>query len=135
MPNGPSLTVRVPLPLPPHTPPQAFQGWMTPSLLAKVGLDPGRMAQPHHMLDTSRPGFAPGTHDCSLLRGAVVFSDRTTTVSPTYAREVFSPEFGMGAQVGGGRVGARRGRCPAAGHPRPCGPGASPTSRCLPIHV
>lgn len=58
------------------------------------------MALPHHMLDDSRPGFTPGTHDCSLLRGGVVFSDKSTTVSPTYAREVFSPEFGMGAQGG-----------------------------------
>lgn len=77
----------------------AFQGWMSPNLLSKVGLDPHRMAQPHHMLDDSRPGFTPGQHDCSLLRGAVVFSDRTTTVSPTYAREVFTPEYGMGAQA------------------------------------
>jgi glycogen synthase len=57
------------------------------------------MAQPWHMLDDSRPGFTPGQHDCSLLRGAVVFSDRTTTVSPSYAREVFTPDYGMGAQV------------------------------------
>ncbi|KAI8473263.1 MAG: hypothetical protein J3K34DRAFT_519107 [Monoraphidium minutum] len=77
----------------------AFQGWMSPNLLAKVGLDPQRMAQPWHMLDDSRPGFAPGSHDCSLLRGGVVFSERTTTVSPTYAREVFTPEYGMGAQA------------------------------------
>jgi starch synthase len=74
---------------------------MSPPMLAKVGLDPTRMAQPYHMLDDSRPGFVPGQHDCSLLRGAVVFSDRSTTVSPTYAREVFTPEFGMGAQVSG----------------------------------
>jgi glycogen synthase len=80
---------------------------MTPSLLAKVGLNPERMARPETMLDDSRPGFAPGTHDCSLLRGAIAFSDRVTTVSPTYAREVFSPEYGMGAQVTG--QGARRG--------------------------
>ncbi|KIZ05811.1 hypothetical protein MNEG_2146 [Monoraphidium neglectum] len=65
----------------------AFQGWLSPDFLANVGLDPQRMAQPWHMLDDSRPGFTPGQHDCSLLRGAVVFSDRTTTVSPTYARE------------------------------------------------
>ncbi|GBF88551.1 starch synthase, chloroplastic-like protein [Raphidocelis subcapitata] len=77
----------------------AFQGWMTPPLLSKVGLDPDRMARPDAMLDDSRPGFAPGSHDCSLLRGAIAFSDRVTTVSPTYAREVFLPEFGMGAQA------------------------------------
>jgi len=77
----------------------AFQGWLSPHLLAKIGLDPARMAQPHHMLDDSRPGFVPGQHDCSLLRGAVVFSERSTTVSPTYSREVLTSEFGMGAEV------------------------------------
>jgi glycogen synthase len=82
----------------------AFQGWMSPPLLAKAGLDPARLARPGAMLDDSRPGFGgPGApHDVSLLRGGVVYSDRATTVSPTYSREVFTPEFGMGAQVRGG---------------------------------
>ena len=50
-------------------------------------------APPPSPLSSSRPGFTPGQYDCSLLRGAVVFSDRTTTVSPTYAREVRRDPF------------------------------------------
>ena len=56
------------------------------------------MAQPHAMLDDSRPGFKG--HDVSLLRGGVVFADKVTTVSPTYAAEVYRPDFGFGMQVG-----------------------------------
>ena len=32
----------------------------------------------------------------SLLKGGVNFSERLTTVSPTYAREILTPEFGFG---------------------------------------
>jgi starch synthase len=36
-------------------------------------------------------------HDqCALLKGGLVFADRLTTVSPTYAREILTPEFGHG---------------------------------------
>lgn len=73
---------------------------MTPAVLAKAGLDPDALAQPHLMLDDSRPGFQHGTHDVCLMRGGVVYADRVTTVSPTYAREVYLPEFGYGMQVG-----------------------------------
>jgi glycogen synthase len=31
--------------------------------------------------------------------GGVVFADKVTTVSPTYAQEVYKPEFGFGMQV------------------------------------
>ena len=34
----------------------------------------------------------------SFLKAGLVWSDRITTVSPTYARELTSPEFGMGFQ-------------------------------------
>ncbi len=51
------------------------------------------------LLDDTRPGFLPGQHDANLLRGAVVYADAVTTVSPTYAREVFDPTFGMGLQA------------------------------------
>lgn len=34
--------------------------------------------------------------DVSFLKGGLMFADRITTVSPTYAREVLTPEFGMG---------------------------------------
>ncbi|HEB83217.1 MAG TPA: glycogen synthase GlgA [Gammaproteobacteria bacterium] len=32
----------------------------------------------------------------SMLKAGMVFADRTTTVSPTYAREICTPEFGYG---------------------------------------
>jgi hypothetical protein len=72
---------------------------MTPELLCKAGLDPQALAVPHLMLDDSRPGFIPGSNDVSLLRGGVVFANKVTTVSPTYAQEVYRPEFGCGMQV------------------------------------
>lgn len=67
-------------------------------MLGKAGLDSEALAKPHLMLDDSRPGFKG--HDVSLLRGGVVFADKVTTVSPTYASEVYRPEFGFGMQVG-----------------------------------
>ena len=48
--------------------------------------------------------------DLSFLKGGLVYSDRITTVSPTYAREILSPEFGMGLEgVLQARVGALSG--------------------------
>ena len=35
---------------------------------------------------------------CSFIKAGLVFSDRITTVSPTYAREIRTPEFGMGME-------------------------------------
>lgn len=67
-------------------------------MLRKINLDADALAKPHLMLDDSRPGFYG--HDVSLLRGGVVFADKVTTVSPTYACEVYRPEFGFGLQVG-----------------------------------
>lgn len=34
----------------------------------------------------------------NLLKGGILFADRLTTVSPTYAREILTPEFGFGLQ-------------------------------------
>lgn len=36
--------------------------------------------------------------DLGFLKGALVYSDRVTTVSPTYAREILTPAFGMGLE-------------------------------------
>lgn len=36
--------------------------------------------------------------DISLLKAGIVFSDTVTTVSPTYAEEIQTPEFGMGME-------------------------------------
>ena len=34
----------------------------------------------------------------NLLKGGIVFADSVTTVSPTYAREILTPEFGFGLE-------------------------------------
>jgi starch synthase len=34
----------------------------------------------------------------NLLKGGIVFADRVTTVSPTYAKEILTPEFGFGLE-------------------------------------
>src|SRR5687768_516691 len=34
--------------------------------------------------------------DINLMKGAIIFADQVTTVSPTYAREIQTPEFGAG---------------------------------------
>jgi hypothetical protein len=41
---------------------------MSADMLAKAGLQPEEFAQPHLMLDDSRPGFWHDRHDVSLMR-------------------------------------------------------------------
>jgi hypothetical protein len=41
---------------------------MSADMLAKAGLQPEALAQPHLMLDDSRPGFWHDRHDVSLMR-------------------------------------------------------------------
>lgn len=43
----------------------------------------------------------------NLLKGGIIFADWLTTVSPTYAKEILTPEFGFGLE---GVLQARRGR-------------------------
>jgi starch synthase len=53
-----------------------------------------------HALDLPESVFTPAGLEfygqISLLKGGIVFSDRVTTVSPTHAREVTTPEHGCG---------------------------------------
>jgi starch synthase len=49
---------------------------------------------PHSMLNAG--GLAEG--HINLLRTGLTYADLITTVSPTYAREIQSPEYGMGLQ-------------------------------------
>ena len=64
----------------------AFQGQFDPAELSWIGL--GRdLLHP-------RPAGVLGARE--LAQGGVVFSDMITTVSPTYAREIVTPEYGFG---------------------------------------
>ena len=64
----------------------AFQGQFDPKELNWIGL--GR--------DLFTPEILEFWGRASSLKGGVVFSDVITTVSPTYAREIVTPEFGFG---------------------------------------
>lgn len=66
----------------------AFQGRFGPQVLDKL----------HLKTDWFHPEGLEFHGDLSFLKGALVFSDRITTVSPTYAREILTPEFGMGLE-------------------------------------
>ncbi len=39
-----------------------------------------------------------GRHDINLMKGAMLMADAVSTVSPTYARELHLPKYGMGLQ-------------------------------------
>jgi starch synthase len=66
----------------------AFQGRFGPQVLAQL----------HLKTDWFHPEGLEFHGDLSFLKGALMFSDRITTVSPTYAREILTPEFGMGLE-------------------------------------
>lgn len=64
----------------------AFQGQFSASLLPALGLRPELYAT--DCLEYFR--------DISYLKGGLQTADAITTVSPTYAREILTPRFGMG---------------------------------------
>ncbi|KAI4295402.1 hypothetical protein L6164_035451 [Bauhinia variegata] len=67
-----------------------YQGTAPASELASCGLDVLHLNKPDRMQDNS-------SHDrVNVVKGAVVFSNIVTTVSPTYAQEVRTPEGGHG---------------------------------------
>ncbi len=74
----------------------AFQGLVDAGLMGALNLSPA--------LYTSEGAEYYG--HLGMLKAGVAFADRITTVSPTYAREILTPEFGMGLE---GILGARRG--------------------------
>ena len=63
----------------------AFQGHYYGDLLAPLGLPPEAMA-------LEGVEYFGGI---GFLKGGIQFADKITTVSPTYAREILTPEFGM----------------------------------------
>ncbi|MGD0564994.1 MAG: glycogen synthase GlgA [Roseiarcus sp.] len=63
----------------------AFQGHYPAALLGALGL-------PAHALSIEGVEYFEGV---GYLKAGLQFADRITTVSPTYAREIMTPEFGM----------------------------------------
>ena len=71
----------------------------------------GRFGQPHwHLLNLDNSYFTPQFLEfygsINLLKGALLFADRLTTVSPSYAQEIMTAEQGFGLQ---GALGQRAG--------------------------
>ncbi|WP_018699453.1 glycogen synthase GlgA [Amorphus coralli] len=66
----------------------AFQGQMPPDILGELGLPP----EAYSIEGVEYYGSV------GYLKSAVRLADRVTTVSPTYAREIRSSEFGMGLE-------------------------------------
>lgn len=64
----------------------AFQGIFNRDVLAAIGLG----------WDVFHPDGLEYWGNISLLKGGVNFSEKITTVSPTYAREALTPDFGFG---------------------------------------
>jgi starch synthase len=66
----------------------AFQGRFSSSEMKPLGLKD----------DWFHPEGLEYHGDISFLKGGLVYSDLITTVSPTYAYEILTPEFGMGLE-------------------------------------
>jgi starch synthase len=64
----------------------AFQGQFDPAELGWIGIS----------RDLYHPGLLEFWGRASSLKGGVLMSDVITTVSPTYAREIVTPEYGFG---------------------------------------
>jgi starch synthase len=67
-----------------------YQGKCGANDLRSIGLDPDHYLTPEKLQDNQVPASV------NLLKGAIVYSDFVTTVSPTYAEEVKTHEKGCG---------------------------------------
>jgi len=66
-----------------------YQGIFNASILDDLGLDPHREKVHQEDLALGRLNF---------LKTGVLYADVLTTVSPTYAKEILTPDYGMGLQ-------------------------------------
>lgn len=73
----------------------AFQGLFPAATIAELGLPPEAFTAEGYEFHGK----------VNFLKAGLVYADRITTVSPTYARELMRPEFGMGLE---GILAARR---------------------------
>lgn len=65
-----------------------YQGKCSAENLNAIGLDGKALLAPDKLQDTKQ------SNSINLLKGGIVYSDYVTTVSPTYAKEVKTPEGG-----------------------------------------
>jgi starch synthase len=63
-----------------------YQGLFPKTALAEIGLDPGLF----------HPGGVEFFGQVNFMKAGIVCSDALSTVSPTYAREIQTPEYGFG---------------------------------------
>lgn len=70
-----------------------YQGKCSPHDLDHIGLDGSYLQDPPRMQDPKDAKLV------NLLKGAIVYSDYVTTVSPNYAKEVLTPEGGKGLET------------------------------------
>lgn len=90
-----------------------YQGLFPPEILPKISLPAG-------LFTMEKLEFYGKVN---LLKGGIIYSDFITTVSPTYAKEIQTPEFGYGLEgVLKSRAGSPEGHCERRGL-RPLGPG------------
>jgi len=74
-----------------------FQGLEGPEVLDKIGFVRDAVYHPTQFQD-ERHKNKEGVWDVNMLKGGIVYADRVTTVSPRYANEVLTPDFGCGLQ-------------------------------------
>ncbi|CAI5495602.1 unnamed protein product [Closterium sp. Naga37s-1] len=65
-----------------------FQNAQPAGKLAQVGLDPSQLNRPDRLQDNRDPALV------NLLKGGIVYSNKVTTVSPTYASDMKTREHG-----------------------------------------
>lgn len=67
-----------------------YQCLQEPERLALCGLDPFQLHRPDRFQDNT------DSRSVNILKGAIVYSNKVTTVSPTYAKDLTTPEYGHG---------------------------------------